>query len=765
MPDETDSAGSKYDIRLTKSVEDLRSNAKWTLLAFGAIGTTLLAGSQLSNLGKFGLSDPRLLVAVGCAIFAMVAATFAVWSALRVANTGYVEFYHLEPGDIEYVERNSALLEGFGTVRNLREAYDNAIRARHAAITAERVDEQTFNSAEIWFNYLDGLVDIVVSYIRYNRIRQEAERSRAQLIGSSVIAALSLLGFAWAANPGAEQPPVLHSPASAAKLTLTAAGKTVLAPVIGEKCAALASIDVIVLNVTTSGSEVVTISNSDCPIARFTLTNAQGSLVSVGSARPTSTTGAVSPGAANDQPIVWTELLPDAADAASGLIARAIVAREAECPPLTVNGARWPMAMRADGSDPDFAIKLCEAALPNDATAQIGGVTFKQRPRAPSKIVVIGDTGCRITDYTAQPCDSADEWPFFRVAKAAQAMNPDLVIHLGDYHYREKPCAGRAGCTGSPYGDNWRTWDAEFFTPAKALLAAAPWLMLRGNHEDCARAGAGWNLLIRPVFGLNPGERCPVDNDPSVFTFEQLRLAVPDTASADSYGRERRVVTYREQIRTLAKKLGADSRETWLLSHQPLWVSYGLNRDGHYNADDVSDRLTAIADEGLREALCRATISPIGTFRRWFDDKIPAENPNEHLPSKDRAEKPCLETETPAGPPLAPPNISLVVSGDTHTFEMFLPDSDATKSRPLQLVVGNGGDLLESASFPGADKDVVSAAVNLFDVNGKLWLRHTFGFAVLEKSSASATWTATLYDVDGKAIARCDLKRPDGACR
>src|SRR5215471_18609429 len=132
MPDETNSTGSKYDIRLTKSVEDLRSNAKWTLLAFGAIGTTLLAGSQLSNLGKFGLSDPRLLVAVGCAILAMAAATFAVWSALKVANTGYVEFYHLEPGDAAYVERNAALLEGFGTVQRLRQAYDKAISDRHA---------------------------------------------------------------------------------------------------------------------------------------------------------------------------------------------------------------------------------------------------------------------------------------------------------------------------------------------------------------------------------------------------------------------------------------------------------------------------------------------------------------------------------------------------------------------------------------------------------------------------------------------------------
>lgn len=761
MPDDTEAKGSKYDDRLTKSVEDLRSNAKWTLIAFGAIGTTLLAGSQLSSLGKFGLTEPRFIAAVVFALCAMAAATFAVWSASKVANSGYVEFYDLAPSDVAYVQRNAALLEGFATVENLREAYDNAIRARYEGITAAQVDLETFNSNEIWFKYLDGLVDIVVSYIHYDRIRKESDKSRSRLIGSSVVAALSLLGFAWAANPGSEQPTVLQSPVSAAKLTLSAAGKTALTPVIGEKCAALTSIDVVVLSVTTSGSEVVTLASGDCPVARFTLTNVQGRLTSVVSAgvTPIPTTSA-----ANAQPVVWTELRPDAAGAAGELIARAIVARDADCPAATVNGIRWPMATRADGSDPDFAIKICETTLPSDATAQIGGVTLKPRPRALHKIVVIGDTGCRITDYTAQACNSATDWPFFRVAKTASTADPDLVIHVGDYHYREKPCAGRAGCAASPYGDNWGTWDAEFFTPAAPLLAAAPWLMLRGNHEDCTRAGAGWNLLIRPQLGLKPGERCPADVDPNVFVFENLRFVAADTASAEAHGREDRVVTYRNQIRALAKQLSADSRETWLLLHQALWVSYGRNRDGRYDADDMFGSLPVALDQRLRQELCKATISPLDVFRQWFDGRIPAENPNKLLPTDDRTERPCRETKAPAGPPLSAPNIALVLSGDTHTFQMFAPSSGGI-NRPLQLVVGNGGDVLETADYPGADKSLVSATPDLFGVTGKLWMRHTFGFAVLEKSDRAATWTTTLYDVDGKAIALCDLKRPNGTCR
>src|SRR4029077_11575516 len=99
MADDSKSDSNKYDLRITQSVESLRNNAKWTLVAFGAIGTTLLAGSQLSSLGKFPLDDLRLWAALAFAGIALIAATLAVRSALQVANAGNVEIDHLKPGD------------------------------------------------------------------------------------------------------------------------------------------------------------------------------------------------------------------------------------------------------------------------------------------------------------------------------------------------------------------------------------------------------------------------------------------------------------------------------------------------------------------------------------------------------------------------------------------------------------------------------------------------------------------------------------------
>ena len=66
----------------------------------------------------------------------------------------------------------------------------------------------------------------------------------------------------------------------------------------------------------------------------------------------------------------------------------------------------------------------------------------------------------------------ATQWPFAAVARAAAAAAPDLVIHVGDYHYRENACpAGNAQCAGSPWGYGWDAWEADVFAPARAAAA------------------------------------------------------------------------------------------------------------------------------------------------------------------------------------------------------------------------------------------------------------------------------------------------------
>ncbi len=102
-----------------------------------------------------------------------------------------------------------------------------------------------------------------------------------------------------------------------------------------------------------------------------------------------------------------------------------------------------------------------------------------------------------------QPCNDARQWPFAAIARKAADLKPDLVIHVGDYLYRGERVSGELmpDVRGTPFGDNWpekKRWAADFFTPAQPLLAAAPWVFVRGNHEDCQRAGPGWTRLLAP---------------------------------------------------------------------------------------------------------------------------------------------------------------------------------------------------------------------------------------------------------------------------
>src|SRR5262249_30324922 len=67
----------------------------------------------------------------------------------------------------------------------------------------------------------------------------------------------------------------------------------------------------------------------------------------------------------------------------------------------------------------------------------------------------------------------------------------------GDYHYRDNACpSDQPQCAGSPWGYGYDVWNADVFQPAAPLLAAAPWVMVRGNHETCNPGGPGWYRFL-----------------------------------------------------------------------------------------------------------------------------------------------------------------------------------------------------------------------------------------------------------------------------
>ncbi len=339
--------------------------------------------------------------------------------------------------------------------------------------------------------------------------------------------------------------------------------------------------------------------------------------------------------AAADLPGAWVEYAAD-----GGVEIRAVTAPGAACPAVEADGLILPSAPRGT-EDAAFPVQVCTARAAAPVRIRVAGLPAPVPPRDLRRIVVIGDTGCRLKGQAVQDCNDPAAWPFATLARLAAATRPDLVIHVGDYHYRESACPpGRPGCAGSPWGDNWPVWKADFFDPAAPLLAAAPWVLVRGNHELCSRGGHGWFRLLDPHPGLTD---CQDATAPYALHFGKLALLVLDGADADdSKARQEKVAVYAGQLQTLFAEAGpaGSGTQAWLLTHRPVW--------------------------GLAEGIG----VPVGAML----------NATEQAAIRDQV----------------PPALDLVVSGHVHVFAAF----DFGPDRPGQLVTGNGGDAEDAIVMP-----------------------------------------------------------------
>lgn len=238
-----------------------------------------------------------------------------------------------------------------------------------------------------------------------------------------------------------------------------------------------------------------------------------------------------------------------------------LVTAQPACPQAVFDGKEHAATARATPGK-GFPVLTCEAEVPaGTQRISAGSLRLPAPVREPGRIVVIGDTGCRMKSGTFQDCNDPRQWPFKAISDAAAAFKPDLVIHVGDYLYRESPCPkGSRRCSMSPYGDDFDTWHADFFAPAKKLLEAAPWVFVRGNHEDCSRAGEGWFRFLaqgpyRDCGSFSAPYSIPISPDTQLIVFD---------SSANASGDQ-----YRSEFETVAR-LAGNMPHSFFLSHHPI---------------------------------------------------------------------------------------------------------------------------------------------------------------------------------------------------
>ncbi len=391
-------------------------------------------------------------------------------------------------------------------------------------------------------------------------------------------------------------------------------------------------------------------------------------------------------------PIAWIQLIQ------GGAQLRAVV-QGLRCPVAKIDGVQTPLKLRSvfDAAFPS----VCQADLPKAARrVELGGTTLSAPSQAPHRIVIFGDSGCRLQGANIQACDDPRAWPFATVARRAAARNPDLIIHVGDYYYRETPCpAGARGCTGSPHGDTWEAWRADFFAPASVLLRAAPWVFVRGNHELCNRGGSGWFRLLDAA--ENP-KSCPTAvSDPMTIPLGGLNLYVLDSADAeDRTAPASAVAQFSAQLDRLAPLLAKSPG--WIVTHRPVWGLAPVVRLGPIGPLDVSINATEQAAVRGRD---------LGA-------------------------------------------VQMVLSGHIHDFGSF----DFGPAHPAQLIVGTGGDIGEPADTPRIQAHPVQIDGAVAD-----WLSFDrFGYLVLDRQETSELgvppdWTGTFYDADDRPVVDCRL--------
>lgn len=370
---------------------------------------------------------------------------------------------------------------------------------------------------------------------------------------------------------------------------------------------------------------------------------------------------------AHAQPVVplhvWTELTD------GGVAEARAIAPGGVCPSILIDGRSQVMSVRAS-PDPAFPQTVCAAALPAQTkSASIGEVRLALPKPRMDKIVVLGDTGCRVKGLDLQACNDPRAWPFALVARRAAAEHPDLVIHVGDYYYRESACPPLyKGCIDTPHGDLWPSWAADFFDPARPLLAAAPWVFARGNHESCLRGWKGWFRMLEE----GPyTDACPAFSAAFAVPIGGVTLHVLDSADAvDRFAPKSAVALMERQLATIP---GRRAEDAWIVTHRPIWGEAPVLKIGPFGPFSVALNVTEQAA----------------------------------VKGKDLS------------------SVQMIVSGHVHHFASF----DFGPSRPAQLIAGTGGDIGEDSDRHTPQPDTVE----IDGMEAKALTFQRFGYFLLER--------------------------------
>lgn len=460
-------------------------------------------------------------------------------------------------------------------------------------------------------------------------------------------------------------------------------------------------------------------------------------------------------------------------------IARSVIDPQLGCPTVSEPSGTNIINMITRDNAFHFEVMVCEALIEFDKTYQLNfadkSITLPMAKSDVSNIQVFGDSGCKSS--VCAPGDAAQ--PFKSLADSALVDKPDVILHMGDYNYRgtggqveftmnngkgelaqvaqwtydagdDLTQADHCGQQGGPFysqnaananrPDSWQYWQDDLFMSAQQLMLSAPWIVARGNHELCSRAGPGYFYFLDPHSNLVKGQKqlsCPtpvVSKDalqnsvqiPNyVVSFKQLDIAVIDSANAcDGYSDSPFSKVYKAVFKDLNAEVKKSGNNTWMMTHRPIWgVQY--------------------YDEGKATPCTFA--GQYGCINQMMQSAIAAQ------PSKSLN-----------------PNISLVLSGHMHKFESVTFED---KSHPANIIVGSSGVSLAGSEPAGIGSTKINGQnVSVLTTNKQVQYNNrpydAYSFLNI-KLDGSNGWQGQLVNpVQNLLIANCSSKKnlAQGVC-
>jgi len=201
---------------MTKAGERLRDTSKWLIGTFGAVATVLVAGSQLSGMGK--LEGARLSAAIVGLLVALLGLGVATWIAVDIMLPEELSLKTLVEAEGAgaasrgtIASRYPQLLFGYGpTLTALQDAYNAALGKRRESLEANWAipptatdDEAT--AAKNRVEAIGQAVQAVLAVGAYESLHKKWQDRRLPLFLVAALVAGGIATFAFASNPPSTQ--------------------------------------------------------------------------------------------------------------------------------------------------------------------------------------------------------------------------------------------------------------------------------------------------------------------------------------------------------------------------------------------------------------------------------------------------------------------------------------------------------------------------------------------------------------------------------